>query len=71
MQPMLKALLADRFKLKLHTEKREMPIYALLLAREDGQLGGTITRPTADCATADGELALAQAKRCSGKVAES
>src|SRR5687768_7749605 len=43
MQPMLKTLLADRFKLKVHTETREMPIYALVVAGEDGQLSADIT----------------------------
>src|SRR5687767_14706125 len=36
---MLKTLLADRFKLKLHTETREVPQYALVLARNDRRLG--------------------------------
>ena len=44
MLPMLKALLADRFQLKVHTETREMPIYALVVARDDGKLGANITR---------------------------
>jgi len=30
MKPMLKALLEDRFGLKLHIETREMPVYALV-----------------------------------------
>src|SRR5580704_3028348 len=32
---MLQALLADRFQLALHREKRELPIYALVVARKD------------------------------------
>jgi uncharacterized protein (TIGR03435 family) len=45
---MLRALLADRFKLAVHREAREMPIYALTLARSDGQLGPRLRRPTND-----------------------
>jgi hypothetical protein len=48
MLPMLKALLADRFKLKVHVERREMPIYALVVARDDGRLGANITRSAAE-----------------------
>ena len=69
MQPMLKTLLADRFKLKVHTEKREMPAYALVLARDDGQLGANITRSTADCSNADGELAVTRARVGPGAIA--
>lgn len=32
---MLRPLLAERFKLKVHTEKREATIYALVMARPD------------------------------------
>jgi uncharacterized protein (TIGR03435 family) len=60
MLPMVKTLLADRFKLKVHTERREMPIYALVVARDDGQLGASITRSIADCSRADQELAEAR-----------
>jgi uncharacterized protein (TIGR03435 family) len=49
MLPMLKTLLEERFQLKVHTETREMPIYALVLARDDGRLGANITPSTADC----------------------
>ena len=43
----LKTLLADRFKLKLHTETRDVPIYALVLARSDGKMGAKL-KPSAD-----------------------
>ena len=33
MQPMLQALLADRFRLKLHRETRELPAFALVVGR--------------------------------------
>src|SRR5262245_54212311 len=48
-QKMLQALLADRFKLTAHLEKREMPIYALVAARSDGKLGPGLRRSTVDC----------------------
>jgi uncharacterized protein (TIGR03435 family) len=35
---MLQALLADRFKLKVHWEKRELPIYALVVAKSGAKL---------------------------------
>jgi uncharacterized protein (TIGR03435 family) len=39
MRPMLQTLLADRFQLRTHQETKELPIYALVLARKDGKLG--------------------------------
>jgi uncharacterized protein (TIGR03435 family) len=55
MLPMLKTLLADRFKLKVHTETRELPVYALVVARSDGQLGRTMTPSKDDCSNAQAE----------------
>ena len=46
---MLQTLLADRFKLKLHTETREVPIYALVLARADRKFGAKLKPSTDNC----------------------
>ena len=48
---MLRTLLADRFKLVVRNETREMPIYALTLARADGRLGPQLRASSVDCAT--------------------
>src|SRR3954467_1177172 len=45
---MLRSLLADRFALKVHTESRDQPVYALVVARE-GRLGPQLRRSTALC----------------------
>jgi uncharacterized protein (TIGR03435 family) len=47
---MMQTLLADRFKLVTHLETRDMPIYALMLARPDGRLGPRLKASTVDCA---------------------
>ena len=48
-QLMLRSLLEERFKLKVHPETREMPIYALVLARGSGKLGPQMSVSTTDC----------------------
>ena len=50
---MLRALLADRFKLAVHQEKRDLPIYELHLARADGALGKGLRRSDFDCTTVE------------------
>ena len=49
LQAMLRAMLADRFKLVVHTERRVEDAYDLVLARADGRLGSALSRIEADC----------------------
>jgi len=46
---MLRTLLDDRFKLKVHTEPRETDTFNLVLANRDGRLGDHLRRSTIDC----------------------
>lgn len=46
---MLRSLLADRFKLRTHSETRDQPIYALVVARSDGRLGPGLRKAPRDC----------------------
>lgn len=45
---MARALLAERFKLALHTEQREVPAF-VLVKRGDGKLGSGLKTPSVDC----------------------
>ncbi len=47
---MLKALITERFKLRLRREQRELPVVAVLLARDDGRLGSKLMSVKVDCA---------------------
>ena len=49
MRTMLQGLLADRFKLKAHVETREVPIYELVLARDDKKFGPKMKASTDSC----------------------
>jgi uncharacterized protein (TIGR03435 family) len=44
---MLQRLLADRFQVRVHLETRELPVYAMMLARTDGRLGPQLRAATA------------------------
>jgi uncharacterized protein (TIGR03435 family) len=46
---MLQALLAERFKLAVHTELRQADVYVLRLARADGKLGPNLHPAAVDC----------------------
>jgi len=45
---MVRALLADRFKLRMHTEPRELSVFALIVGRRDGQFGERLKAVTPD-----------------------
>ena len=46
----LQTLLADRFKLVVHQETRELDIYALVKAKTDGALGPALQQSSGECA---------------------
>ena len=48
-QLMIRALLAERFKLAVHNETKDSPIYALIVARSDGKLGPQLKKSETDC----------------------
>lgn len=52
-QLMLRALLAERFTLEIHTEARELALYALVQARSDGTVGPQLKRSAPDCDASD------------------
>ncbi|HET9191350.1 MAG TPA: TIGR03435 family protein [Vicinamibacterales bacterium] len=58
LRQMLRNLLVDRFKLNSRRETREVPVYALVHARSDRQLGPQIRPSTLDCAA---QIAAARA----------
>ena len=46
---MLRTLLTDRFRLQTHTETRQIPVYRLVLARDDRRLGPQLRPSKIDC----------------------
>src|SRR5204863_1067403 len=49
MRLMVRKLLADRFKLAVHKETRDLPVYALVLVKSDGILGPRMRPSDPDC----------------------
>jgi uncharacterized protein (TIGR03435 family) len=50
MRMMVRTLLADRFKLVMRKETKEVPIFELVLARQDGKPGPQLRPAAVDCA---------------------
>ena len=46
---LLRTLLAERFSLVVHEERREMPVYSLVMARPDRALGDRLRRFEGEC----------------------
>jgi uncharacterized protein (TIGR03435 family) len=46
---MLQGLLSERFRLRVHSETRELPIYAFMAVRNDGTMGPQLRRSDVDC----------------------
>jgi uncharacterized protein (TIGR03435 family) len=46
---MLQRLLAERFNLVTHTERRELPVFDLVMARDDRRLGPQLRASSVDC----------------------
>jgi bla regulator protein blaR1 len=51
LERMLQSLLADRFKFVAHRETRELPIFALVLAKSNGRTGEKLRPSSTDCAS--------------------
>lgn len=49
---MLRSVLTERFALAMHRETRTLPAYALVRAKENGQLGPELRRSSLDCDSA-------------------
>jgi uncharacterized protein (TIGR03435 family) len=63
---MLRALLADRFKLAAHTELRDAPIFALVMARNDGRFGPKLRKAAFDCEAGGTALGMPDAAPVTG-----
>ena len=68
LRAMLKALLAERFKLAVREETKEGPIYLLTLASRDGQLGPKLRRSTYPCPVPNGPPSPEWLQNCSSRV---
>ena len=55
LQSVIRQILEERFALKAHKETRELPIYALMVARSDGRLGPNLKPSSTECTTLIGQ----------------
>ena len=66
---LLRTMLAVRFKLKSHKETRDLQVYDLVLARDDGRLGRDMKPSKSDCSKPEEILAQQGAALAKGDVA--
>ena len=74
---MLRNLLEDRFQLRTHVDAKELPVFALVLARRDGTLGPRMRRTAVDCVAGQAAAreprnlfnpTLAERRPCGGRI---
>jgi uncharacterized protein (TIGR03435 family) len=56
LQLLLRSLLRERFALAAHNETRQLPVYRLVLARNDRTLGKRLVKSDVDCALSRGKV---------------
>ena len=66
-QAMVRRLLADRFKLKVHIEPRSIEVYSLVVARSDSRLGPRLRPASPEC-LAELEAEQVRIKNADGPV---
>jgi len=66
----VRSLLEERCALVTHYEQRELPLYALLVARRDGSLGPRLRRRTTPCVSTDtlNGFPVKSTERCGGRI---
>ncbi len=73
---MLRSLLAERFKLSVHTETSDAPVLSLTLTRRDGRLGPKLRQAAVDCTAVEAEGRVVpppepgQQAKCESEVAD-
>lgn len=66
---MLRSMLRDRFQLAARVEKRDLPVYHLVLARSDGQLGPNVRPAAMNCDDMEAvKKAFAAMKESGGRI---
>ena len=62
---MIRALIEDRFQVRVRDEMRERPVYALVVANTNGALGPRLQKSTVDCGARD----VGTSQRCAPRAA--
>jgi uncharacterized protein (TIGR03435 family) len=65
---MLRTLLTQRFKLIVHTETRDAPVFDLVVSRSDGKLGAGLRRSAVDCAQLMGDARSDDRNPCGHEI---
>jgi len=66
---MLRRLLAERSAMKVHYEKREYPVYALVIARRDRRIGPQLKPNPIDCGALGAAMQAAKEKGTAPPIA--